>query len=899
MRRKIQGDYFLKDQGYDNAVEWNTVDLGANSSVDAFEFDFLTSNSQVFARGGPVQTNIPGDVTTTATIGVNEQLIETIETGGDQDWFSITLVAGQTYDISSIGVGSNALPDPLLRIMDAAGEELATHDDILYGVVRSSLLTFTATTSGTYYISAQGWSDETGQYQLSVTENNDSTTDIAADTSTTAVAIVNGSVSGTIATGTDVDWFAVTLVAGQRYIISQDATGNDAEDAENPVGLDDAFLTLLDSTGAVIQTNDDSGPGNNARMSFVPTTTGTYYIAAGSAVSADGDYAVTIREVPTLAERTIDEVAHFLTDEFDTREAYGANEITYNITGLSEGAQALAIRALTAWADVSALTFTAVTTGGMIVFSNTEDGAFNGNTTTNGVIQSSTLNVETTWNGGNLNVDSYTYQTFLHEIGHALGLGHGGPYNAEATYDIDNIYLNDSWAYTVMSYFDQNESGYFGDFRFVLAPQISDIVAIQDLYGANTTTRSGDTVYGFNSTEAATVGDVFGSVYNFDNFTRAPSLSIYDTGGIDTLDFSGYSQKQKIDLRPESFSDVNGFTGVISIARGVIIENAIGGSGIDTIIGNDASNVLTGNGGNDILDGGEGIDYAVFSGASINEYTITENSDGSFTVAHNNNGADGTDTLTNIEFVRIGGVDTALGAEPFTTLSEGNDRHTGNDDDNRLDGLGGNDVIYAAGGNDVVRGGDGADRLFGDDGLDELSGDAGADYLYGGRGNDTLRGGAGGDFLYGGLGDDAMYGGAGGDVFIIFENAGTDTIFDFENGIDIIRILNGAISYSDLTVTQEGNAVHIVSSYGTIILDNFDLANVDASDFDFVGTEGRPVMVASFGDVFVGAGNEISIDIQSHIWSDLAVELGGLDTPNLFEYTLEEASLDASWFDYM
>ena len=157
-----------------------------------------------------------------------------------------------------------------------------------------------------------------------------------------------------------------------------------------------------------------------------------------------------------------------------------------------------------------------------------------------------------------------------------------------------------------MSYFDQNESGYFGDFRYVLGPQIADIVAIQDLYGVNTTTRGGDTVYGFNSTET--------DVHDFSQFTRAPSLSIWDTGGIDTLDFSGYSQNQLIDLNAEAFSNLNGISHVISIARGVVIENAIGGSGIDTITGNAASNVLTGGAGNDILDGGAGIDYAAYSG---------------------------------------------------------------------------------------------------------------------------------------------------------------------------------------------------------------------------------------------------------------------------------------------
>jgi serralysin len=34
-------------------------------------------------------------------------------------------------------------------------------------------------------------------------------------------------------------------------------------------------------------------------------------------------------------------------------------------------------------------------------------------------------------------------------------------------------------------------------------PMVNDVLAIQSMYGTSTTTRSGDTVYGFNSTATA------------------------------------------------------------------------------------------------------------------------------------------------------------------------------------------------------------------------------------------------------------------------------------------------------------------------------------------------------------------------------------------------------------
>ena len=63
-------------------------------------------------------------------------------------------------------------------------------------------------------------------------------------------------------------------------------------------------------------------------------------------------------------------------------------------------------------------------------------------------------------------------------------------------------------------------------------------------------------------------------------------FSVWDGGGNDTLDFSGFTQNQKINLTATSFSDVGGLVGNVSIAKGVTIENAFGGAGNDLIIGN-------------------------------------------------------------------------------------------------------------------------------------------------------------------------------------------------------------------------------------------------------------------------------------------------------------------------
>ena len=98
------------------------------------------------------------------------------------------------------------------------------------------------------------------------------------------------------------------------------------------------------------------------------------------------------------------------------------------------------------------------------------------------------------------------------------------------------------------------------------------------------------------------------------------NFTVWDADGNDTLDFSGYSQQQMINLNDGAFSSVGGGTQNVAIARGAIIENAIGGSGRDVIIGNDQDNLLAGNAGSDILYGGTGADH-LWGGKDANNFT--------------------------------------------------------------------------------------------------------------------------------------------------------------------------------------------------------------------------------------------------------------------------------------
>ncbi|MEM7633294.1 MAG: M10 family metallopeptidase C-terminal domain-containing protein [Pseudomonadota bacterium] len=211
-------------------------------------------------------------------------------------------------------------------------------------------------------------------------------------------------------------------------------------------------------------------------------------------------------------------------------------------------------------------------------------------------------------------LNSHGFATFVHEIGHALGLSHGGDYNGGSPqYGNTSTgweFAEDSQQYTIMSYFDADNTGadwgnnntwspYIWE-NSAQTPMVYDILAIQQMYGADYTTRAGDTVYGFNST-------VGGAIYDFNN-NLTPILTIWDGDGTDTIDLSGWSLSSTLSLVAGSYSSTNGLDYNLAIAYDVDIENAIGGSGYDVLTGNDLDNVLTGNGGNDTLIGNRGND---------------------------------------------------------------------------------------------------------------------------------------------------------------------------------------------------------------------------------------------------------------------------------------------------
>ena len=630
---------------------------------------------------------IPGDTSTTQALTVDgAHFVSSIDTVGDEDFYSVQLVEGQTYDISMFQVigGPNLVPlaDAYIELYDSLGNLVVTADgggpNTPSGL--DAILTYTAQNSGTFYINARGF-------------------DNAAENGTTGDFVGDYEVFVTTVDATDPSAY-VPFYSPDSPLHSIDWGSQFTRSSRNPDG-DNGTRTDngVPNGGTPIDNNPYGIVGKNVI---------TYYFAEAGDVFISDD-PTTVGTTETIVAQGMQpwEMAAF-------QRAFGIYEAVADITYVQVFDRADA--------DIKVVTYEGTPgVGASLLGRMSPPGENNA-----GQMEINTGDVR--WTEEGVSQGGFYFPTLLHELGHGHGMAHphdnGGRssimHGAEPSDDPVEGAIGGQYGdyglsqqvYTVMSYNDgwEEEIGTGGapnghgrprsggitgtevdHFGWVGTLSALDIAVLQDKYGVNEEWATGDNVY--------TIGDV--------NEAGAFYSTIWDGGGQDEIRYDG-DRDATIDLRAATLQYEEGGGGRMSfalgawtgftIANGVFIERATGGNGDDHLTGNSSDNILAGRGGIDILVGGAGVDTADYSAAAAGMRAQLN------TGAASNDGDGAWDALGGIE---------------------------------NLTGSAFNDVLIGAGTDNVLNGGLGADVLIGLNGDDVLIGGAGAaNQMQGGRGND-------------------------------------------------------------------------------------------------------------------------------------------------------------------
>ena len=742
-------------------------------------------------------------------------------------------------------------------------------------------------------------------------------TDLPANAFTTGTITIGDPVTSQLETGTDTDWFRVDLVQGQRYVF-------DLGGIDGTLGLTDPLLRLYQN-GQLLAEDEDGGPGAASRIVITAPQTGSYHLEAASPATQTGRYQLS---ATNLSQPTGPRSDPTPVDAIDWGTAVATNSIDVYFAGQGEafaghtsfGWTAYEIQqtraAMAEFEAVADITFNRVYSpddadfklviASPVFFSAAmyPPGEANAGI---GIFSRASLNAD-----GGFEQGGAGFRIMLHELAHGLGLAHphdeGGDSHVldgvtSSVGDYGDFDLNQG-VFTTLSYNYgyRSETGFEPSRAYGKAGTLSplDIALIQERYGARQGANEGATTYDLTSTNGS------GTFYS----------AIWDTGGTDWIAHDGPADAT-IDLRAATLeyeiggggfvSRVEGVFGGVTIAHGVVIENARSGRGADTLIGNDVANRLLGGAGDDRLTGGLGNDILT-GGAGADTFVFGSTDDGA--VITDFDDADSLEFASASQAATVFASLSGAGADATLTLN-GSTISLRNIDSGSLIQTGHRIVIDAdAAGSGPATPDDGL--VIGGIGHDALSGGAGNDVLLDlGGGNDTLRGAGGDDQLQGGAGGDLLDGGSGIDTAryntsdaAVTVNLGADTAWGGHaagDRLDSIEHLVGS-RFGD-TLIGDGAANRLDGFSGDDLLRGGEGADIlfgstgfDTADYSDsttavniglfrIGSGGtaqgdilngvEAITGSNHGDTLIGAGYYSTIRLDGGDGDDLLFDYGG------------------------
>ena len=210
---------------------------------------------------------------------------------GDHDWIKATLEAEQMYRIviKSAATGNyRTLTEPILGGLytgDGSENYISGTLAVPNGNRVESRIHYYAESAGVYYISAWGFGNDWGSYDLLVMEVED---DCQPDnTSTHDTIAVDESKNARIYYRGDADWFRAELTGGTTYRAEVASRGE-----TNPLPYPKVYI--YNGSAQMVSSGLLDSRESSSVASISPASSGTYYIVASSMINRSGLYTVSL-----------------------------------------------------------------------------------------------------------------------------------------------------------------------------------------------------------------------------------------------------------------------------------------------------------------------------------------------------------------------------------------------------------------------------------------------------------------------------------------------------------------------------------------------------------------------------------------------------------------------------
>ena len=745
---------------------------------------------------GPLDT-IPGNGATPFTLTIGGSQEGVINTPGDDDWFRVELVEGESYVFTLTGHGATPLDDTFLELWGPSGL-VAIDDD--GGPGTDSMLRFTATTTGTYYLNARAWEDEfnptlTGGYQVTAAlgppQNPLDAIDMGYTVPTLSISVyfaAGGEVhNGLVAARS---WTAAEISAAFAALATFEAVTNLTFTQATSAAGATFILSLADLEPGVL---GQFQPGATGYGVFDPNVAGW----TEQGLQPGGNGFVTLlhefghglglahpHDNGGVHPDDSSEIMEGVTGPFNDYGTYGLNQGVFTTMSYNDGAPGHPYGA-------SVLPhYGGQATPGPLDIALLQQ-RYGADQQTNASDNVYVLPDE--------NLAGVHYRA-IWDVGGTDSIVYGG--SRDTVIDLrPATILNTAGGGGRLSY----AGGVYGGFTVAAGVQIE-----------NASTGSGnDTVFGGAANNILTANqgsdklsggagdDILNGGAGMDRVTH-----IDDPGGV-TVDLTGQ-------WAVDGWGNIDTLVSIEEIEGSAFDDVLVGGEG-----GIDGFGWISGGAGNDTIYDNSRIWSQVHAGEG-NDTVIGGAAQDTF------HGEDGNDTL-------VGG----LGDDSYLWGGEGDDWLDGGDGSDGLDGGIGNDTAF---------GGAGADYIEGFDGNDILIAGAGNDFVFGGLGDDWLDGGEGDDRLEAGWGVNVLIGGGGVDLFVMSESG---------NWVDLAAgVFSHSTAFGGQTLTMW--TVFHDSIDGVVGLSADDNLFGDANDNWLFGEFGNDALVGREGDdtLHGGAGSD-------------------------------------------